>query len=87
MPRLIARAGGGARFAWDEWFSAEIRNPHTRRAYGHAVRRFLSWCEAHELELRHITPGWVGTYYDQFHASIPTKKQHFPPCGVSSTGW
>ena len=72
----MAQAGGNARFAWEELFSAELRNPHTRRAYLHAVRQFLGWCEAHRLELRQITPGWVGTYYDELHASIPTKKQH-----------
>ncbi len=76
MPSLLARAGGNARFAWDEWLSAEIRNPHTRRAYGHAVRQFLCWCEAHTLALRDITPGSIGQYYDALHASIPTKKQH-----------
>jgi len=76
MPPLVTQAGGNARFAWDELFSAHIRNPHTRRAYSHAVRQFLAWCEAHTLELRQITPCSVGTYYDQLHASIPTKKQH-----------
>jgi len=76
MPPLVAQAGNGARFAWDEWFSAEMRNPHTRRAYSHAVRQFLSWCEAQMLALREITPGCVGTYYNELHASIPTKNQH-----------
>lgn len=76
LPRLVAQAGGSACFAWEELFSAEIRNPHTRRAYLHAVRQFLDWCEAHELELRQITPAWVGTYYDQLPAAIPTKKLH-----------
>ncbi len=76
MPSLVASAGGNARFAWDEWFSAEIRNPHTRRAYAHAVRQFLDWCESHMLALRDITPGSVGEYYDGLPASISTKKQH-----------
>ncbi len=75
-PRLVEEAGGNARFAWKELFSAELRNPHTRRAYLHAVRQFLDWCESHRLELRQITPGWLGTYYDELHSSIPTKKQH-----------
>jgi integrase/recombinase XerD len=75
-PRLVELAGGNARFAWEEFFSAELRNPHTRRAYLHAVRQFLEWCEPHRLELWQITPGWVGSYYDQLQTSIPTKKQH-----------
>ena len=44
MPSLVAVRGGNARFAWDEWFAAELRNLHTRRAYAHAVRQFLCWC-------------------------------------------
>jgi integrase/recombinase XerD len=76
MPQLVEQAGGGARFAWDELFSGELRNPHTRRAYLHAVRQFLAWCELQRLELPQITPGWVGIYYDQLTSSIPTKKQH-----------
>lgn len=76
IPALVAQGGNNARFAWDELFSAEIRNPHTRRAYLHAVRQFLDWCHAPDLDLRQITPRWVGTYYDQMTASIPTKKQH-----------
>jgi integrase/recombinase XerD len=75
-PRLVDQAGGNAQFAWEELFSAELRNPHTRRAYLHAVRQFLVWCELQTLELRHVTPGLVGTYYDQLLTSIPTKKQH-----------
>ena len=27
-----------------EFFAANIRNPHTRRAYGRAVAEFLAWC-------------------------------------------
>ena len=95
MPRLVKQAGGNARFAWDELFSAELRNPHTRRAYLHAVRQFLGWCESHTLELRQITPGWVGTYYDELQSSIPTKKQHlsaplyaaFRPARAPDTRW
>ena len=37
----LARAGGAAVFAADEFFGARIRNPHTRRAYGRAGARFL----------------------------------------------
>jgi len=45
LPVLVERAGGAARFAWEEFFYAEHHNPHTQRAYESAVRRFLSWCE------------------------------------------
>jgi integrase/recombinase XerD len=76
LPALVADAGPAARFAWDEFFSAEIRNPHTRRAYVHAVRRFLAWAAGQQLEFQRVTPGLVGQYLDQLDASIPTRKQH-----------
>ena len=76
LPAFVTKAGRSACFAWDEMFSGELNNAHTRRAYLHAVRQFLAWCESHSLELQQITPGWVGTYYDQMTGSIPTKKQH-----------
>jgi hypothetical protein len=54
LPALIERAGGAARFAWEEFFFAEHHNPHTQRAYQSAVRRFLAWAEGEGLELANI---------------------------------
>src|SRR4051812_16936001 len=62
LPMLVERAGGAARFAWDEFFYAEHHNPHTQKAYMAAVRRFLSWCEGQGVELPGVTPGMVGLY-------------------------
>jgi len=59
---LVERAGGAARFAWDEFFYAEHHNPHTQKAYLREVRRFLVWCEGQGAELPTITPGQVGRY-------------------------
>ena len=33
LPELVERAGGAARFAWEEFFYAEHHNPHTQKAY------------------------------------------------------
>ena len=44
LPALITTAGERAKLRFLEFFAANIRNPHTRRAYGRAVRDFLSWC-------------------------------------------
>jgi integrase/recombinase XerD len=76
LPSLIAAAGPAAAFVWDEFFTAGIRNPHTRRAYTHAVRRFLAWAESQGHELARLTPGQVGSYLDSLPGTIPTKKQH-----------
>ena len=74
LPRLVAEAGAGAAFAWDECFSAQLRNPHTRAAYSRAVRRFLGWLEEREISLTQVTPGMIGTFFDELDGSIPTKK-------------
>ena len=76
LPALVAVAGPAARYAWEEFFQAGIRNPHTRRAYTHAVRRFLAWAESQGHELVRLTPGQVGGYLDGLPGTIPTKKQH-----------
>jgi hypothetical protein len=37
-PALIAAAGANASYRFLEFFTAKIRNPHTRRAYAHCRR-------------------------------------------------
>lgn len=76
LPEIIASAGPAAAFAWDEFFAGHIRNPHTRAAYLHAVRRFLSWAESRTGAITDITPGLIGSYFDQHPSSLPTRKLH-----------
>src|SRR5437667_3886956 len=76
MPAIVETAGNGARFAWEEFFDAELPNRHTRIAYQRAVRQFLAWCEARGAELQRITPGMVGQYFADHPGTVPTKKQH-----------
>jgi site-specific recombinase XerD len=75
VPAIILRTGGNARFAYDEFFKATINNPHTKRAYGRIVHRFLAWCHEHDLELHRITPGQAGDYIGQLEGSAPTRNQ------------
>src|SRR5215469_2659158 len=44
LPALVAVAGERASMRFLEFFTASIRNPHTRRAYGRAAEEFLTWC-------------------------------------------
>lgn len=44
MPALIEQDGERAQVRFFEFFSAAIRNPHTRRAYARAAADFLAWC-------------------------------------------
>ncbi len=76
LPELVERAGGAARFAWDEYFYAEHHNPHTQKAYLRAVRRFLSWAERQGVELPAITPGMVGQYLVGLGDSAAKRNQH-----------
>ena len=81
-PAIVQRAGDAARFAWAEFFAGQIENDHTRRAYRHAVSRFLAWCEARGLGLHQIAPAAVGEYLRGLRtrtgspASRPTRKLH-----------
>src|ERR1700680_1667482 len=44
LPALVAVAGERAGVRFLEFFAANIRNPHTRRAYYRAAEEFLAWC-------------------------------------------
>jgi integrase/recombinase XerD len=74
VPELVERAGGAARFAWDEFFYAEHRNPHTQKAYQRAVRRFLAWVENEGVELPAVTPRMVGDYLGEDLGGSPSKQ-------------
>jgi integrase/recombinase XerD len=76
LPVLVERAGGAARFAWDEFFYAEHHNPHTQKAYMRAVKRFLAWVEGQGVELAMITPGMVGQYLVKLGDSAAKRNQH-----------
>ena len=45
VPAIVATLGDQASWRYVEFFAANIRNPHTRRAYGCAVMEFLAWCD------------------------------------------
>jgi hypothetical protein len=47
-----------------EFFTANIRNPNTRRAYARACSRFFAWCAARKLTLTAIRPFDVATYIE-----------------------
>jgi site-specific recombinase XerD len=78
LPELIVREGERAQQRFVEFFTAQIRNPHTRTAYLYAVRRFLAWGEHYGLRLESIEPIQVAAYVEQLGAvrSVPTVKQH-----------
>jgi hypothetical protein len=45
VPTLIDAAGDRASRRFLEFFAANIRNANSRRAYGHVMAEFLTWCD------------------------------------------
>jgi integrase/recombinase XerC len=65
VPALVAAAGEQARIRFLEFFAANIRNPHTRRAYSRAVGEFLAWCaDAGVPSIAHVAPLHVATWIE-----------------------
>jgi site-specific recombinase XerD len=62
-----------------EFFTAQINNDHTRKAYLNAARRFAQWCETNGLgELAQVRPFHVAAFVKELQGqfSPPTVKQH-----------
>ena len=64
VPALVADLGDEAAWRYVEFFTANIRNPHTRRAYLRACNQFLAWGEDRGLTLAAIRPHDVATYIE-----------------------
>jgi site-specific recombinase XerD len=77
VPALIADLGDEAAWRYVEFFTANIRNPHTRRAYARACNRFFGWCEDRGLTPGAIRPHDVATYIEQLQSEVsaPAVKQ------------
>lgn len=62
-----------------EFFTAQINNDHTRRAYLNAAKRFAAWCDRYGIdELGDVQPVHVAAYVKELQGelSAPTVKQH-----------
>jgi site-specific recombinase XerD len=77
VPALIVDAGETAGWQYVEFFTANIRNPHTRRAYARACSQFFAWCEERGLTLTTIRPFDVAAWVEQLQQtnSAPGVKQ------------
>ena len=78
LPALVAVAGEQASIRFMEFFAANIRNPHTRRAYGRAVADFLAWCEdAGVRSVAQVQPLHVAAWVElqTRERAAPTAKQ------------
>jgi site-specific recombinase XerD len=68
---LIDAAGESAKLRFLEFFTANIRNRNTRRAYAQAVSEFLTWCEAHRVpSITAVQPVHVAGYIEELAKDI-----------------
>src|SRR6202163_4815566 len=78
VPALIADLGEAAGWRYVEFFTANINNDHTRRAYARACARFFAWCEDRGLTLTAIRPfdvaAWVKELQEN-HGAPGVKQQ------------
>jgi len=75
---LAAFASEQVRIRFLEFFTANIRNPNTRKAYARAAVDFLTWCEARGvIALPSIQPIHVAVWVEELGQSLsaPTVKQ------------
>ena len=74
-----------------EFFTAQINNHHTRKAYLNAARRFAAWCDARGIaQLADVEPFHVAAFVKDLQGefSPPTVKQSLAVrYACSSTGW
>ena len=78
LPALIAGASQSAETRFIEFFTANIRNPNTRRAYARAVHEFLTWCYGIGVsDLLAVAPLHVATWIELQTQTLaaPTVKQ------------
>src|SRR5580704_9541616 len=77
-PALIAASGPRASYRFLEFFTAKIRNAHTRRAYTRAAVEFFDWLAAKGVtQLGDIESIHVATYIEELSRarSAPTSSR------------
>ena len=90
VPALVTAAGERASMRFLEFFAANIRNPHTRRAYARAAEEFLSWCAAAGVpSIVDVQPVHVATWIEAgtHELAAPSVKSGSRRCAICSTGW
>src|ERR1700741_239640 len=82
VPVLIAAAGDRAGMRFLEFFAANIRNPHTRRAYARAADQCLAGCTAAGVpSIDAVQPVHVATWIEAGTRELtaPSVKQRLAP--------
>jgi site-specific recombinase XerD len=77
MP-AAANAGQETTRRYTEFFTANIENPHTRRAYARACNRFFAWCEGRALAFSAIRACDLAAWIEELqqdHSTTSVKQQ------------
>ena len=70
MPALIAALGDQANGRYVAFFTANINNDHTRRAYARACAGFFAWCDHRGLTLTSIRPFDVAAWIKRLQEKL-----------------
>ena len=82
LPALFSPDPGTARRVL-EFFTANIRNPHTRKAYGKAAREFAAWCEGKGIgHLRDVQPVHVAAYVEELQRRMAAPSVKLQLAGI-----
>ncbi len=65
VPALVFAAGQTTAKRFLTFFTDNIRNPNTRRAYHRAICRFFEWAEAHGLSFERVESYHVSAYVEE----------------------
>jgi len=93
VPALFTAAGSSAAHRFIEFFTANIRNRHTRAAYARSAAQFARWCDAHRLSLDQLTPVSIAAYVEGMlrnwgsASPNPASSSIWPPYACCSTIW
>jgi site-specific recombinase XerC len=85
VPELVAVAGERVSMRFLEFFAANIRNPHTRRAYARAAEEFLARCaDAGVPSIAAVQPVHVATWIEASTRELaaPSVKQRLAAYNV-----
>lgn len=63
LPTLFLQSPEASKRFW-EFFTANIRNRNTRKAYFVAATHFSAWCARRKLSLEHVQPVHVAAYIE-----------------------
>ena len=75
IPAVLDQAGTAAVVATHDFFHARVTNPHTRRAYGRWIGRFLQDLELAGIALHNVSPGIAGRWIEELPVGPVSKNQ------------